>query len=52
MTSKPTRITIWDDQIEERNDLEAEGWSWEEMDRGGLLKIRHDRGNYVKIYKE
>lgn len=52
MTAKPTRITVWDDVIEERNDLDAEGWIWEEMDRGGLLKIRHDHGNYVKIYKE
>lgn len=52
MTAKPTRITVWDNVIEERKDLDEEGWNWREMSQGGLLRIRHDHGNFVKIYIE
>jgi hypothetical protein len=52
MTSKPTRVTIWNNEIRERKDLEEEGWVWQPLERGGLLKIRHDNGNLIKIYKE
>ena len=52
MTSKPTKILIWNNSIEERKDLNGEGWTWQDMGKGGLLKIRHDSGNVIKIYKE
>ncbi len=52
MTSKPTRVTIWNNEIGEREDLDEEGWVWQPLERGGLLKIRHDNGNLIKIYKE
>lgn len=52
MIAKPTKVTIWNNEIRERNDLKAEGWTWQVMNKGGLLKIRHDNGNYIKIYSE
>ena len=52
MRSKPTKVSIWNNEIEERNNLQEEGWTWQELERGGILRIRHDKGNTIKIYVE
>ena len=51
MTARPSKITIWNDEIPENRDLDREGWTWQSLPNGGILKIRHDSGNTVKIWK-
>ncbi|MBR9997883.1 MAG: hypothetical protein KFF73_02880 [Cyclobacteriaceae bacterium] len=52
MKTKPAKVTLWNEKIPERMDLNSEGWTWQEMNSGGLLKVRHDNGNMIKIYSE
>jgi len=49
--SKPVKVAVNDTAIKLRNDLEAQGWTWEPLDRGGVLRIRHDSGSQVVINK-
>lgn len=52
MKSKPASVFIWDNMLRERNDLGEEGWTWQSVDAGGgVLRIRHDTGNVIKICK-
>jgi hypothetical protein len=52
MNAKPTKISVWNNRLYERKDLNEEGWTWEPMESGGLLKIRHDSGNAIKVFIE
>ena len=52
MTEKPSKVTVWDKTLEERKDLSAEGWIWMPYPSGGLLKIRHDSGNSIRVYTD
>jgi hypothetical protein len=52
MNAKPTKIFVWNNRLYERKDLNEEGWTWEPMESGGLLKIRHDSGNAIKVFIE
>ena len=52
MTAKPTKISIWNNVLEERKKLDKEGWIWTSMEKGGILRIRHDSGNTIKIFVE
>lgn len=37
-------------ELAECLDTGAEGWSWEPVDTGGILRIRHEKGNSIKIF--
>ena len=39
-------------EIKEIEDMDREGWTWQSLDKGGLLKVRHDSGNIVKVFVE
>jgi hypothetical protein len=52
MMAKPTKISIWDNILEEREILDKEGWTWKPLNKGGILKIRHESGNTIKIFLE
>lgn len=49
ITSKPKGITVAGRNIAERKDLEAEGFTWEKLEKGGVLKIRHTSGSELAI---
>jgi len=51
MAAKPTKVTVSNQAIAERQDLNAEGWTWQPLGQGsGVLKIRHERGRTVKVF--
>jgi len=52
MTTKPSRVTVLNTVLSERQDLTGEGWTWQDLDKGGVLKIRHNNGNAIKVYIE
>lgn len=51
LIAKPSRIMIYNQEIKERQNLEAEGWTWQSLKKGSILRIRHLSGNQVKILK-
>jgi len=50
MVSKPVKVLLWKNELHERPNLDSEGWQWIPMEKGGLLKIRHDNANVVTVY--
>ena len=50
ITAKPKNITVNGKAISERKDLQTEGWTWQGLDKGGVLRIRHS-GDDVQITK-
>jgi hypothetical protein len=50
MTSKPVKITVSDKAINEANSLTNDGWMWQPLSKGGVLKIRHTGGTIVKVF--
>ena len=51
MTVKPSEVRIWNDVLKERSDLKNDGWTWEALETGGILKIRHSHGNVIRVMK-
>jgi hypothetical protein len=51
MAAKPSAIFILDKEIQQHKNLEAEGWTWRPLDKGGILTVRHDSGYSIKIMK-
>ena len=52
LTAKPSAVfVVYDKQLEQRQDLQKDGWTWQALDRGGILKIKHSNGNRIKIMK-
>jgi hypothetical protein len=49
LTSKPEIVKVNDVKIRELKNLTQEGWIWEELDKGGVLRIKHTNGSQVKI---
>ncbi len=49
ITAKPKSITVAGNKITERADLDAEGWTWQPLKKGGVLKIRHTGGPEITI---
>jgi hypothetical protein len=52
ITAKPKNVTVNGKSISERKNLEADGWTWEALDKGGVLEIRHNTGNEIVVTKE
>jgi len=50
MVSKPLKVVLWKNELPERNNLDSEGWQWIPMEKGGLLKVRHETANVVTVY--
>ena len=52
MRQKPSAVfVVYNKQLEQRQDLQKDGWTWEALDTGGILKIKHSTGNIIKIMK-
>ncbi len=49
ITSKPKSVKVNGKQINEQKDLEAQGWTWQPLNKGGVLRIRHDNGAEVVV---
>ena len=52
MSKKPSKVAVNNMEIKEINDMDQEGWSWQPLEKGGLIKVRHESGNTIKIYVE
>ncbi|HMF73143.1 MAG TPA: hypothetical protein VK616_16805 [Flavitalea sp.] len=51
LTSKPSGIKVNGTLIEEVGDMTKEGWTWQSLDKGGILRIRQTKGNQIEIIK-
>ena len=51
LTAKPSKILVEKKEIKEIQSLDKEGFTWTAMKKGGLLKVRHEAGTEVVIYK-
>ena len=51
LTLKPKEIRVNDLMLERIFDDSAEGWLWQPLDEGGILKIKQARGNKIEIIK-
>ncbi len=51
MVAGPSAVYCGGKKLNRRNNLEQDGWTWQELDRGGVLQIRHSEGNRIKILK-
>jgi len=47
MTAKPTAVYVGKKQIAESS--EGEGWTWQPMQKGGVLTIKHTTGNEITV---
>lgn len=51
LTSKPTGIRVNGAELEEVRDENSEGWTWQSLASGGVLKINQASGNQIEIVK-
>ncbi len=51
LTSKPSEITVNGTALKETSDENSEGWTWQPLEKGGILKINHTAGNQLEIVK-
>ena len=51
LTAKPSKILVEKKEIKEVQPLDKEGFTWTTMTKGGLLKVRHEAGTEIVIYK-
>lgn len=49
ITFKPKTVTVDGEVLAETSDLTSPGWSWQPLDKGGILSIRHNAGNIIEI---
>lgn len=51
LTSKPSEIKVNGTPIKEVSELNTEGWTWQQLDKGGILRINQSKGNEIEIIK-
>jgi len=51
LTSKPKKILVNGNKLQEITDSVSEGWLWQSLPKGGVLKIKHVSGNQIEIFK-
>jgi|SRR5665647_137674 len=49
LTSKPKEIKVNETILKETADNSSEGWIWQTLDKGGVLKIKHTKGSKIEI---
>ena len=52
MSEKPSIVSVINMEIKDINDMDHESWTWEVLEKGGFLKVRHDDRNTIKVYVE
>jgi hypothetical protein len=51
LTSKPGSVTVNGTALGEVGDEEIEGWVWQALEKGGVLKINQAKGSKIEIVK-
>lgn len=51
LTTKPKEIEVNGKSLNERADVNSEGWIWQSLSEGGILKIKKTNGTQVEITK-
>jgi len=51
LTSKPAKIKVNGTLLEQVDDANSEGWTWQALNKGGILNIKQTKGNQVEIIK-
>ena len=52
LAAKPSAVIRgWDEALAERRNLDSDGWTWQPLDKGGILRIKHSAGNRVRVIK-
>lgn len=49
LAQKPRSVWVANQSIAQRKQLDAEGWTWEKLEHGGVLRIKHWSGNRIRI---
>jgi hypothetical protein len=49
LVSKPAMILLNGAVLEETEESAADGWTWQQLDEGGILKVKHTGGNEIEI---
>lgn len=51
MVAKPSQVKSGNEILPFREDLSAPGWTWEPLDKGGILSVRHSASDTITIYR-
>lgn len=51
MVARPSMVKSGNEILPFRKDLSAPGWTWESLDKGGILRLRHRDSDTITIYK-
>jgi len=51
LTSKPKEIKVNGNTLKKVADNISEGWQWQPLDTGGILRIKQSLGNEIEIVK-
>lgn len=51
MKEKPAEIRVDDGVLAESHDLTSDGWTWQALEKGGILRIHRSSGRAVKIFR-
>ena len=51
LTSEPKKVTVNGETMPRRRRLKGDCWSWNPLNRGGVLRIRHAKGADISIFK-
>jgi hypothetical protein len=51
LTSKPSEIKVSGNELDEVADQDSNGWTWQALASGGILRINRTQGGEVQITK-
>jgi len=49
LVQKPAAVTVNNRRLDEGQPADHEGWKWEGLEKGGILRIKHISGNKISI---
>jgi hypothetical protein len=51
LTAKPKNVKVNGENLNQARDIKQEGWTWETLSTGGVLRINHSKGSNIVINK-
>jgi hypothetical protein len=51
LTSQPKEVIVNGILLEKADDANSQGWTWQPLNKGGILNIKQTKGNLVEIIK-
>ena len=51
LSGKPSEVRVNGEELDEVDKEDIEGWTWQALTKGGILKIKQTKGNQVNIVK-